>query len=484
MNFTDFALKPELQSAIVAAKYETPTAIQEQVIPLILEGKDIVGQSKTGSGKTAAFALPILNMLEKTPRIQCLVLTPTRELCYQVADAMNDFGASTHARVVSIFGGVSINPQIEALRSAQIVVGTPGRVLDHLSQGTINLSQVRFLVLDEVDRMADMGFIDDVLRIISQVPQERQTLLFSATMTTDVDLLTQQYMRDPVRITAETHVDRSLLNQVYYDVDRSEKFSLLVHLIHAHTFGLSLIFCGTRQEVDIVSRNLCRQNIHAMAIHGGMSQQKRMKSLDMLKNENIDVLVATDVAARGLDIKNVNYVYNYDVPKTSQEYVHRIGRTARAGASGKAFTLLAQRDHENFSRVLDDHTLNITAENLPQFERVPFRRHEENYEGGDRESRRGGYDRGYSGGRGFGGRGASSGDGERSFGGGRPMYHGHMDNGASNGSNDSRSFGRGSSEGRSFGGQSDGRRSEGARSDGGRQFRGGRGYDRGNSSRY
>jgi len=457
MNFTDFALRPELQSAVTAAKYETPTLIQEQAIPLILAGKDVVGQSKTGSGKTAAFALPVLSLIDRNQKIQCLVLTPTRELCYQVADTFKQFGTVVGARVASVYGGVSINPQIDALRYAQVVVGTPGRILDHLSQGTIDLSHIKFFILDEVDRMADMGFIDDVKQIISQLPEDRQTLLFSATMTRDVDYLIQRNMVDPQTIVAEMHVDRSLLNQAYYDIDRSEKFSLLVHLIKAHTHGLSLVFCGTRHEVDIVTKNLNRHNIHAMAIHGGMTQQRRSKSLDMLKQEHIDVLVATDVAARGLDIKNVNYVYNYDVPKTSQEYVHRIGRTARAGASGKAFTLLTQRDHENFGRVLDDRTLHIPAGEMPQFEKVAFKRHEDD---GGRDGgfgdRNGG--RSYGGNRGGGSRGGyggerRSGDSERrssrggdsdggsrgGFGGGRPMHHGHTD--SNSGSGSSRSSG-------------------------------------------
>lgn len=456
MNFTDFALKPELMSAVIAAKYETPTLIQEQAIPLVLAGKDVLGQSKTGSGKTAAFALPILNCLHKAQKIQCLVLTPTRELCYQVADTFKQFGTALGIRTASIYGGVSINPQIDALRYAQVVVGTPGRVLDHMSQGTIDLRNIKYFVLDEVDRMADMGFIDDVKQIISQLPEDRQTLLFSATMTNDVDYLVHRHMHEPARVVAEMHVDRSLLSQVYYDIDRTEKFSLLVHLIKQHAHGLSLVFCGTRHEVDIVTKNLRRHQIEAMAIHGGMSQHQRTKSLDMLKKEHIDVLVATDVAARGLDIKNVNYVYNYDVPKTSQEYTHRIGRTARAGASGKAFTLLTQRDHENFGRVLDDRTLNIVSEEVPQFERVAFsRQSDEDRNGGrggfSRDGGRGGYGgsgrgrdggdreggsgRGF-GGRGFGGRPRQSGGSRGGFGRGRDGgdrefrgggHHGHLD---------------------------------------------------------
>jgi ATP-dependent RNA helicase DeaD len=273
---------------------------------------------------------------------------------------------------MAVYGGVGIQPQIDAMRNTDIVVGTPGRILDHLERRTIDLSHVQFLVIDEADKMFEMGFIEDVERIIGFIPQERQTMLFSATMAQSVHALIRRHLKDPVMIKEKIHVDRSLLRQVYYDVGPQDKFSLLVHLIKNKTEGLAIVFCATRHEVDIVARNLKMQGIHSMAVHGGLSQNKRSHAVNSLKREDIQVLVATDVAARGLDIQNISHIYNYDVPKTSEEYVHRIGRTARAGNKGDAVTLLVHRDHDNFGRVMSDRTLQIQKEEPPQFERVKF----------------------------------------------------------------------------------------------------------------
>ncbi len=394
MLVEELNLNHNILKAIKALGYENATQIQEKCIPEIKNGKDVVGQSSTGSGKTAAFGLPLLEKIENGKGLQSLILTPTRELCVQVSDALFSFSKFTGARITSVYGGVAIGPQINALQRADVVIGTPGRILDHMERGTINFSKVKILVLDEADKMFEMGFIEDVERIIKHIPKERQTLLFSATLSTSIQQLVQRYLRHPVTVKAEVHVAKHLLKQRYYVVRNHEKFSLLVNLIKLNPNGLGIVFCGTRRGVDQVTRNLRGQAIKAMAIHGGLTQSKRMHALDNLKRESINILVATDVAARGLDIKNVAHVYNYDVPKTAEEYVHRVGRTARAGAEGDAITLLAEHDYENFNRILSDRSLTIRKEDLPAFEKIAFQKDSQ----GDREGSRGG----------FGGRGGGS----------------------------------------------------------------------------
>ena len=396
MKFEELNLHPMLLKQVYAAGYKEPTKIQEKCIPVIREGKDVVAQSETGSGKTAAFGLPILEKIVPRGGIQVLVLTPTRELCVQVADVFKQFGRAMGVYTASIYGGVGIGPQFDALKRCEIVVGTPGRILDHIERRSINFSRVSFLVVDEVDKMAEMGFMEPVEEIIEHLPNSRQTLLFSATLSDEVDTLAQRHSNAPIKIMTESLVSKDKLRQTYYDVAPKEKFSLLVHLLKSKGPGLKLIFCATRNEVDIVHKNLKVQGIKSAAIHGGLTQNKRMYALQELKDERIEVLVATDVAARGLDIPHVTFVYNYDVPKTSEDYVHRIGRTARAGKNGEAITILTDRDYENFDSVLRDHELKIEAQELPKIVWVPFTRKVE----GDRDERRGGF-----GGRRFGGEG-------------------------------------------------------------------------------
>ena len=370
MDIKDLKLNTKIIEALVDLGYTEATPIQEKCIPLILEGKDVFGQSSTGSGKTAAFGLPIIEKLRPDNRVQVLILTPTRELCVQITEALRGFSKYLRLNIISVYGGVSLENQIKTIRTADIVVGTPGRILDHIKRGTIKFNSVKHLVLDEADRMFDMGFIQDVEDIIHETPKERQTLLFSATIPSTVHHIIKRHMNNPVNVKSSTHVDKSLLKQIYFQVKDYEKFSLLISLIKKNPSELTLVFCGTRRMVDIISRNLNLQGMKTMAIHGGLTQSRRSFALDSLKKENINVLVATDVAARGLDIKNVNFVYNYDVPKTSDEYIHRIGRTARAGMSGEAITLLSERDYENFSRVLSDRSLIIIKGVTPAFDKV------------------------------------------------------------------------------------------------------------------
>jgi len=369
---TEIELQPELSKAFQELGYTDWTEIQKKTIPLIQNGKDVIGQSHTGSGKTAAFGFPILEKIIHNSGIQVLMLVPTRELCEQVTNEMHKFSKFKRASITAVYGGVSIEPQIAHLRRTDIVVGTPGRILDHLQRKTLNLSKVKILVLDEADKMFEMGFIEDVKRIISQIPKERQTLLFSATISNDVQEVVRHYMKNPERIKGQAYVDKGKMIQHFYSVSSKDKFSLLVHLLKSQSRDLKIIFCATRRRVDVLARNLQLQGVHAQALHGGLTQSKRKKTIEMFHSKNIEVLVASDVAARGLDIKNVSHVINYDIPKTSKEYVHRIGRTARAGEAGIVISLLSEQDHDNFRNVLDDRSNAIEQMKLPEFKRLPF----------------------------------------------------------------------------------------------------------------
>jgi ATP-dependent RNA helicase DeaD len=373
MNFDKLNLNMKLNRKVFEFGFKDMTSIQEKCIPEILKGRDVVGQAETGSGKTLAFCLPILDMIKPYNGLQVLVLTPTRELCIQVTNVFNDFGRNLGFKAIDIYGGVSIKPQIGNISKSNVVVATPGRLLDHIGRKTIDLKNIRFLVLDETDKMLEMGFIEDVEKIIFYLPRDRQTLMFSATISEDVYKIARKHLKNPLMFRTKPFVDTDKLNQKYYDIyNQNDKFSLLVHLLKSSTHGLAIVFCATRRETDIVAKNLRRQGINASEIHGGMGQIKRLKSLDNLKRKKTDILVATDVAARGLDIKDVSHVYNYDVPKTSKEYIHRIGRTARAGKNGDAVTLLTSRDHENFRRVQGNEKLRIKQASFPQFTKVPF----------------------------------------------------------------------------------------------------------------
>jgi len=373
MNFERLNINMKLLTKVYEFGFKDLTSIQEKCIPEILKGRDVVGQAETGSGKTLAFCLPILDMIKSDNGLQVLVLTPTRELCIQVTNVFKDFEKNLGIKTIDIYGGVNIKPQIRNIPNSNIIVATPGRLLDHIRRKTIDLKNIRFLILDETDKMLEMGFIDDVEKIIFNLPRERQTLMFSATISEDIYKIARKHLKNPLMFRTKTFVDTDKLNQKYYDIyNHNDKFPLLVHLLKNSTPGLAIVFCGTRKETDIVAKNLRQQGINASGIHGGMKQNKRLKSLDSLKRQKTDVLVATDVAARGLDIKNVSHVYNYDVPKTPKEYIHRVGRTARAGKNGDAVTLLTRRDHDNFRRVQSNEKLKITQADFPEFKKVSF----------------------------------------------------------------------------------------------------------------
>lgn len=369
-QFEKLGLSREVSVVLKSLGFEKPTEIQEKTIPLAIAGKDIIGSSATGSGKTLAFASSMLENLKPNRSVQALILTPTRELAEQVASSINFFAKNKNMNVSAVYGGVDIQRQMRAICRTDILVGTPGRILDHLSRGTLRLNQVKFLVLDEVDRMLDMGFHKDVESIIMQCPKERQTMLFSATISADLDYLAKKYTRNPTDVLVESFVDHSKLKQIYYDIQPTNKFSLLVHLLKKENSELVMIFCSTRRNADFIAENLIALNIKAKVIHGGLVQNKRLNVLREFHEKSFNVLVCTDVAARGLDIKGVTHVYNYDLPKGSNDYIHRIGRTARAGENGKVINILANQDYENFGNILREEALKIEQEQLPLFEFV------------------------------------------------------------------------------------------------------------------
>ncbi len=369
---TGIHLQPDIAKAVEDLKYTEWTDVQKKSIPKVQEGKDVIAQSSTGSGKTAAFGLPILEKVVHGNGLQVLILVPTRELCEQVNSEMRKFAKYKKLNIITVYGGVSINPQIDGLRHADIVVATPGRMIDHIQRKTIQLDKVNVLVLDEADKMFEMGFIDHVKRIISHLKTNRQTLLFSATISSQVHHIVKNYMKNPELIKVKSYVDEGVLLQHYYDVPSREKFSLLVHLIKNESPGLTIIFCATRRMVDVLSRNLYKLKIQSEKLHGGLSQNRRKEAIDMFHSKKADILIASDVAARGLDIKDVTHIINYDIPKTSNEYIHRIGRTARAGKEGKVISLLCEADYDNFRKVLEDRALTVEKLELPEFEKIPL----------------------------------------------------------------------------------------------------------------
>ena len=372
-NFTKLGLSTELVDVLRDSGFKEPSEIQEKAIPLALQGKDIIGGSATGSGKTLAFASPILENLVPNGQIQALILTPTRELAEQVATSIRDFGKNKKLNVLAVYGGVNINSQMRRLSTTDVLVGTPGRILDHISRRTLHLNNIKFLVLDEVDRMFDMGFHRDVEKILHECPEDRQTMMFSATISSEIDYLAKKYTNNPIEISVESRVDPTKLKQVFYDVPDNKKFSLLVHLLKEEESNFVLVFCSTRRNVDFVSENLMRSGIKAKAIHGGLDQKKRLRVMEEFKKQGVGVLVCTDVAARGIDIEGISHVYNYDVCPEAKDYIHRIGRTARAGKEGKAVTILAHRDYENFSSLTRGDEIKILQEELPQIETVSIR---------------------------------------------------------------------------------------------------------------
>lgn len=358
MKFTDLQLSEDILLAVEKAGFETPSPIQEQTIPLALEGKDVIGQAQTGTGKTAAFGLPTLNKIDtKNQAIQALIIAPTRELAVQSQEELFKFGREKGVKVRSVYGGSSIEKQIKALRSgAHIVVGTPGRLLDLIKRKALKLDGVETLILDEADEMLNMGFLDDIEAIIERVPESRQTLLFSATMPEPIKRIGVKFMKEPehVKIAAKelTNVN---VDQYYLRVKEHEKFDTMTRLMDVDQPELSIVFGRTKRRVDELTRGLKLRGFRAEGIHGDLDQNKRLRVIRDFKNDQIDVLVATDVAARGLDISGVTHVYNYDIPQDPESYVHRIGRTGRAGQSGQSITFVSPNEM-GYLAIIEDLT--------------------------------------------------------------------------------------------------------------------------------
>ena len=369
--FEKFGLSQELLTVIRESGFAEPTEIQSKSIPHIMEGKDVIGESATGSGKTLAFGCGIVEHVVSNGGLQALILTPTRELAEQVKESLRQLSHKKHLNIMTIYGGVSIGPQIHGLSRADVVVATPGRLLDHLQRRTIDMSKIKLLVLDEADRMFDMGFMEDVERIIRACPAKRQTLCFSATISSGVKEIANHHMARPILVSAKKYVDPSKLKQVYYNIEKNMQLSLLVHLLQHEKSSLVMVFCNSRRTVDFVVKNLRINRINAIAIHGGLSQNKRTNTMRTFNQGDVGVLVCTDVASRGLHIEDVSHIYNYEIPKDAKDYVHRIGRTARAGEEGKVINLLCDFDHDNFTRVLSEYREFIIEKmERPYIERV------------------------------------------------------------------------------------------------------------------
>lgn len=360
MQFSDLRLAKPILRAIDEAGYTTASPIQARAIPPALEGRDILGCAQTGTGKTAAFALPVLNALANKPHPggkrlpRCLVLSPTRELAAQIAESFRDYGKHLEVRGTVVFGGVNQNPQVKKLNAGvDVLVATPGRLMDLMNQGHVNLSQVNTLILDEADRMLDMGFINDIRKITAKVPKKRQTLLFSATMPKSIRGLANDLLRNPVEIEiapAATPAER--IKQFVYFVDKKDKPAMLAHLLGKLPITRAIVFTRTKHGADKVCRVLRRDRFEAQAIHGNKSQAARQRSLDGFRAGKVMVLVATDIASRGIDVDDVSHVFNYDLSNDPESYVHRIGRTARAGSHGAAISL-CDREERGYLRDIE-----------------------------------------------------------------------------------------------------------------------------------
>ncbi|MBT8080088.1 MAG: DEAD/DEAH box helicase [Gammaproteobacteria bacterium] len=374
MLFNELGLSAELLRAIEEQGYQTATPIQQQAIPLILEGRDVLAGAQTGTGKTAGFTLPMLQRLQQGTvnrrRIRALVLVPTRELAAQVADSVRCYGQHLPFRAAVIYGGVSINTQIAKIRKGvDVVVATPGRLLDHLQQQTIDLTAVECLVLDEADRMLDMGFIRDIRKILNSLPRERQNLLFSATFSKEIRRLAADLLNSPTEISVATNGKPAEgIDQVVYPVDRQRKRALLSHTIGAQNWRQVLVFTRTKHGANRLATQLEADGLKSAAIHGNKSQAARVRALQEFKNGKVRVLVATDVAARGLDIERLPHVVNYELPHVAEDYVHRIGRTARAGHTGHAVSLVCVDEHGLLADIEKLLQTKIRTEVIPGYE--------------------------------------------------------------------------------------------------------------------
>ncbi len=379
MEFHTFNLHPHVAAGVKAAGFVTPTPIQEQALPPVLQGKDVMGLAQTGTGKTAVFVLPILERLIRGPRgrIRALVIAPTRELAEQINTAVEQLGRRTRLRSITVYGGVGMNPQIQKLRAGvEIIVACPGRLLDHIKQGTINLAGVEVLVLDEADRMFDMGFLPDIRKIIRHVPARQQTLLFSATMPDDIRRLAHEVLRAPVTVQVNHAAPASTVSHALYPVDQHLKTALLLELLRHTDTESVLIFTRTKHRARRVGQQLEKAGYRAASLQGNLSQNRRQAALDGFRDGSYRILVATDIAARGIDVSSISHVINYDMPDTVDAYTHRIGRTGRAAKTGDAFTFVASEDNDtvrSIERVLGERIERRTLEGFDYRKPAPAR---------------------------------------------------------------------------------------------------------------
>ncbi|HEX8960715.1 MAG TPA: DEAD/DEAH box helicase [Geobacteraceae bacterium] len=371
MTFEDFSFKPAVAAGIKRSGYVTPTPIQAQAIPPVLAGRDVMGLAQTGTGKTAAFALPILQRLMEGGRghVRALIVAPTRELAEQIHETIGSLGRETRLRSVTVYGGVGVNPQVEKLRKGvEIVVACPGRLLDHMTQKTIDLSRVEVLVLDEADQMFDMGFLPDIRRILKGLPPQRQTLLFSATMPDEIRRLAHDILHDPVTVQIGRTAPPVTVSHALYPVEQHLKTPLLLQLLHHTDTESVLVFTRTKHRARRLGEQLEKAGYRAASLQGNLSQNRRQAALDGFRDGTFQILVATDIAARGIDVSQVSHVINYDIPDTAEAYIHRIGRTGRAARSGDAFTLVTGDDVAMVRAI--ERTINASLERrtLPGFD--------------------------------------------------------------------------------------------------------------------
>jgi ATP-dependent RNA helicase RhlE len=405
MPFKSFGLSDPLVQGILATGYIAPTEIQSQVIPFAIEGRDIIGCAQTGTGKTAAFVLPILNRLshEKSTKkkgVKSLIITPTRELAAQIEQAIIGYGRFLHIRTLAVYGGVSIKGQLIALRrGVDIVVATPGRLMDHMQRRSIDLKCIEVLVIDEADRMFDMGFINDVRKIISALPKDRQTMLFSAIISSEVKALAAGIQKHPKIIqVGQQHNPIETITQHIYPVVKEQKIDLLLHMLQNWQMYSVLVFSRTKHGADKIYRRLERAGVVSVAIHSGRTQGQRERALDGFKRGKYQVMVATDIAARGIDVEGISHVINFDVPAFAEDYIHRIGRTGRATATGDAITFVSREEHKYLYQIEKFIGRQLDAEKCPGFnytkiepqpaDKSPPVRHERKYSAMGRRPRR------------------------------------------------------------------------------------------------